>query len=295
MSMPEPFIDRLNPGERTAAFALVQTTMGELGDHLPHGILTPTGRDTSFEFLPPTLGTEKRLGALGTRKDLGDKPFRHAAFYLGQALRSLCGQDLTGMKPEEAALAVARLPVADVLYLVFARQALARDGVLQVSVPGCTACPAEYDSVNVQLSTVEVTRLPDEATRDNPPVVRLGLTRGFPFPAGKKVSTVLLKPPAWVDSLWPLTAGAANNSSVVNAALMGAAICGVDTCGLRQIPAQALDEIWPVDFEAINEALAEITPTPDLTVRFACPACGAEQSATLDWARADFFGRSSKR
>lgn len=290
MTMPEPFIKPLSPGERTEAFKLRHTTMGELGDHLPHGILTATGRETAFEFLPPTLGTEKRLGALRTRKDLADKPFRHAAFYLGQALRSLCGQDLTVLKVEEAALAVAKLPVADVLYLVFARQALARDGKLSLSVPGCSSCPAEYDAVNIDLASVEVTELPEDAGRDNPPLIRLGLVKGFPL-QGQKVSTVLLKPPAWVDSLWPLTAAAAQNNSVVNASLLGAAICGVDTCGLRQIPPQALDEIWPVDFEAINEALAEITPSPDLNVRFACPSCGAEQGAVLDWARADFFGR----
>lgn len=286
-------IEPAQPGEVHVSYEPTETTMNALGDRLPHGLLTPEGAQRDFEFRPPTMGTRKQLGALKGRKDLSKRPGMFVAYWLAHALRSLCGRDLAAMKEAEAALLVARLTYGDILYLIFRWQQLGAPDGLELPAEGCGKCGAPFSEVLVDVGTLTVGELPADASQANPPRARLGLTRGFPMGA-LKVSTVLLQPPTWMDTFWVLSTEQWSNTELIRAQLLKASVCGVDAAEVQAVPMSAIDELWPVDVRAIDEATSRVTPTPDLRIVVPCPECGTPNETALDWRSADFFSGSAR-
>lgn len=280
-------VETLPPGKTTHAYDLVKTTIDDLGTALPHGPLTH--RPTTVEFHPPTMGVQKRQGALRTRKDLAKRTGKMIPYFLAVAIKSAPGLGLTGDLDKDA-LAIARLTVGDVLHLLCLWQRVSRPKGLEIGVPGgCTSCGTEIGSVHVDIGTIEVTALPTEASPENPPIARVGLHLGFPL-QGKTVRTVLLKPAAWIDSFWGLTDEQWANPVLWRAASFQGSIIGNDVIDMPKIPMSALDELMPDDMDLIDEALAEISPTADLSVDVECPECKATVQTAVDWMNPDFFG-----
>ena len=300
-------ITPLPPGEHHASVHLVRTTLGELAGELPHGLLKPDGAPTTYAFNPPTVGTRKRLGALKGRKDLDQKPGMHTAYWLATALSHLDGVPMASLKIDEAALRVAQLTIGDILYLLFAWQHWSRPDGLPLTATGCGVCGHPFDQITVDLGTLEVMRLPragdqDEegaelppASLENPPLCRVGLHKGMPH-GDKHVQTVMLAPPKWVDTIYKVGKGQMHNNQLLRAVTLQAQIVaasGIER--MTRLPMEAIDELWPVDVEAIDRAAELVTPTPNLEVEVACPSetCDAINRTVLDWQEPVFFGSST--
>ena len=287
------------------------TTLGELDGELPHGFLKPDGTPTTYAFNPPTVGTRKRLGALKARKDLAAKPGMHTAYWLATALSHLDGQAMASTKLDAAALRVAQLTIGDVMHLLFAWQHWSRPDGLPLKATGCGVCGQPFDQITVDLGTLEVVRLPrdgdvypegheregepmESASADNPPLCRVGLHRGMPC-RDEHVQTVMVAPAKWIDTIYKVGQGQLHNGQLLRAITLQAQIvaaAGVER--MSRLPMEAIDELWPIDVEAIDAGAEEITPTPNLEVEVACPSetCSAVNRTVLDWQNPDFFGSS---
>ena len=303
--MSKEGIPGLEPGDIVSSHELVTTSMGGLSGELPHGLLNETGARRSFRFRPPTMGTRKELGAVKVRKDLKSWPGKMTAYWLATALAELCGE-AHGENIEDDALRVASLPAGDVLYMIMVWQHHTNPEGLPLVGYDCGRCGERFDNVLVDLSTMTTTRLPRDgdvfpddheregeamapSNRTDPPLARVGLKHGFPFPDGQIVKTVLVKPPTWSDSFWRMSRAQYENSEMITAFTLKATICGVDTCARRGVTDNAIDNIWPADVALISEAAGRVTPTPDVQILVPCPKCKQENITTLDWMSADFL------
>jgi len=308
----QPGLVPLNEGDDPIAnIELVPTTLGELGNTLPHGFLKDDGSPTTFEFNPPNMGTRKKLGALNLRKDLKKSQGKHTAYWLATALRELDGQKMSDLKLDAAALKVARLSAGDVLYLTMAYQYQTTPDGLQLDANGCGVCGQAFDSITVDLADLDVLRLPRPGdvypedhdlagepmpvpTTADPPRVRTRLRRGFEWPTGNQVHTVLVQPPTWSGTFWQVASTQMGNNMLLRAFTMKAAICGIEGSPAPKVTMEAIDQLWPFDVDAIDDAAEMVTPTPILAISVACPnpQCEAENHTMLDALDPVFSGRS---
>lgn len=284
----------LEPGKIEASHALVETTMAELGDRFPCGCRAH-GPLAGFGFKPPTLGTLKAIGELKSRqaKDL-NTPGKFGAASLVRALEAFDAK-ATSEGAEGAHVArLATYTVGDVLYLGFAWQAAREPDGIELRDQGCARCGEAFASIRLDVRTLKVRARPETVTEGEPLSARVGLRRGFTMPGGEKVSTVLVRPPSWSDTFWGLDEKGWQNEALVSAWTYKAAIAGTDADhgpGIRPvITMREIDQLWPEDGRLIDEALAKITPTPDLRVDVSCPECGADNLIGMAWQSADFFG-----
>lgn len=283
-------VEPLEPGQVESSIELEDVTLAELGGELAHGLITDGGVIRSYTFKPPTLGTRKQLGAIRGNPELRKHPGKLLAHWLGAALSELCGVDMTALKEAEAGMVAARLTVGDFLLLLFAWNQASHPEGLPLALSGCGKCGHPFDNVNVDLGTLQVSRLPLEGVGyDSPPLARVGLKTGFPW-KGDKVSAVLVRPPTWLGTYWTLSRQQWSNTELLTARIVRDCIVGTDVGG-RPNDA-ALDHMWPADINLIDEGMAEIAPTPDLQVTVECPACGASNNDQLDWQSVGFLGAS---
>lgn len=272
---------------------LVKRTLAELGDVLPHGRLEDMPNRTAFRFQPPTLGVRRRQGQVKANAKLQRNPARLLAAYLGAALHTLGGDDCRAWTDDQAIAKLGKLPVGDVLYLAMRWQALCFPDGAPLGDRQCGACGAEFGTVKVDLGTLEIDCLPDNA-RELAPVARVALREGFEVGAAERarpVRQVLVRPPAFGDVFYGLAAESMRNDELVGERLLRAAICGSDALGAdRGLPEGALDGLWPQDQRLLGQALELITPTPDLEIEITCPVerCRARNSEVLDWTAVGF-------
>lgn len=287
-------IPELPPGriETPEGIALEITTLNDLAGTLP-------GTGQSYRFKPPTVGTRKQLGMVQANQELAKYPARLAAHYLATALLDLGGQDLSAMKPDAAALAVAALPVGDVVALSLLWKGAGHPRGVNIGESRCGACNADFAEILVKLGELEAKAAPVDAgaggaRRLEDLVASVGLFQGFPYPTGKVARTVLVRPPRWIDTWWNLGRAGWNNPELIKAGLLRASIVAVDTGPVAILPETAIDGIWPEDQELIDHALDGITPGPVTTVSVTCPACKADNEAAIDWMAVGFTGGPSR-
>lgn len=269
------------------------TSLADLLGNLPHGTLQEGG--TPYTFRPPNLGTQKRLGAVAGNVELQKRPGRLAAYWLATALDSLAGEPMSG-KADADALRVARLPIGDLLTLMFAWQREAHPEGLALPGSSCGTCGADFGTVRVNLDTLQVNALPEGVGLERRPTALVGLHRGFPFPKDRIVRSVVVRPPAWIDTLWDVGRDGWNNPALIRARMFRAAIAAVDTIPAPSVPEAALDELWPQDADLLDDAIGQVSPGPDLEVFVDCPSpgCGERNRTILDWRTPGFFSSSSR-
>lgn len=278
-------IDPLPPGEVQTDAALVQTTLGARGPMLPLGLPGLLGV-TGFSLRPATVGLAKRLGALRERKDLKAKAGQLIAHLVGASLYSLGGQvfDQTPEGTAAAALAVSKLSAADVMYICLSI-ILEGGDPLHIDGGACHACATALGRIAVDVGTVETTTL--VGAHADLPRARVGLLRPLVTARGS-ATTVLLRPPTWGETFWDVPAADLGNGAAIQARLLLACVEATDSEAVPRILPGFLDDV-PVRLAAqIVAALEKITPTPDMRVEVACPACGAENARALPWQTAVF-------
>lgn len=287
-----PQVLTLAPGqsEIPEGLELEITTLDDLGGTLP-------GSGKAYRFRPPTVGTRKQLGMVQANGELKKYPARLVAHYLATALLELGGEDLAAMKPDAAALAVAALPVGDVIALSLAWKGAGKPRGVNIGEGRCGACNADFAEILVKLGELEAKAAPAApggARRLEDLVASVGLFQGFPYPAGKVARTVLVRPPRWIDTWWSLGRSGWENAELIRAALLRASIVAVDSGPMATLPESAIDGIWPDDQELIDQVLDRITPGPVTSVAVTCPSCSAENSAGIDWMAVGFTGGPSR-
>lgn len=268
-------------------------TLGEAEGELPLGLFDPeAGHVRTFRFNPPIMRTKQALGALKARKDLRKHPAKFISYYLAEALAELGPWDMNADRLKAAAR-VGRLSFGDTIYLLFAWQSVNRPGGFSLAGSGCGQCGNDFDSVKVDVGSLEVSTLPETDAdgnpwnHTNPPLAVVGLKRGAPF--GKdRVETLALTPAPW-SVLWGLGDVAFQNPDLRTALMIKGAGIGNDANDATTLPKTVVDELWPEDVDAIDNALGLITPTPDLRIEIECPECSARNQDVLDWSRPDFF------
>ena len=310
MTTPQPEMLPAEPDAIHLSHTLVRDTLGAMAGTLPHGFLKPDGGLTFYSFKRPDMHLRTRLGSLKERKDLQQYPGKHTAYWLALALADLDGEALP-LKPEQAALKVAQLTVGDILFLLFAWQHQSSRKGLQMSASGCGVCGASFDSIRVDLGTMEVLRAPragdtypegheragkpcDLVTPDTPLRARVGLYDPMPWDDAA-IQTLLLGPARWIDTFYKLGAGQLRNNDVLKAAIIRAQIVQMLGCPLPRPTSDMVGRLLPDDVNLIDEAAGQITPSPDLQVEIACPneTCSATNTTVLDWQSPAFFGVSS--
>ena len=272
---------------------LVKRTLAELGDVLPHGRLEDYPGRTAFRFMPPVLGVRRRQGQVKANTKLQRSPARMLAAYLGAALDTLGTDSCRAWTDDQAIERLGKLPVGDVLYLSMRWQALCYPDGAPLGDRQCGACGAPFGNVKVDLGTLEIDCLPDEA-RELRPVARVCLLHGFELGSPDKrraVAQVLVRPPSFGDVFYGLAPESMRNDELVGERLLRGAILGSDALGPdRGLPDGALDDLWPQDQRLIGRALELITPSPDLEIEIACPVdrCRATNSEVIDWTAVGF-------
>lgn len=276
-------LEHLDPGARRAEGELETLPLSELSDRLPYGAALS---EPTFLFSPPTFGTRKKQGAVRTRKDLARHPARATIYWLVAALRRLGGVDLPA-KEDEAALVVAKLSFGDVLFLLLRWQVESYPDGYPVGAASCGHCGGEMAGIRIDLGAAPITIRKGGA---GAVAVEVGLRRGFPVGRGT-VKVVRLEPPTFF-ALWNLGTEGWANPEALRGKLLADAIVATDLEGIDRVPEAALDELWPEDLALVDEALAAITPTPDLEVEVPCPHCGGKNSTTIEWRNIPFGARS---
>jgi len=286
-------IPSLQPGETSVSFELVETTLGELEGQLPHGFLTADGSRREVVFERATVALAKKRGELKQDQGLVKKTGQLFAHWLGMSISRLGQHDLAGERNmKQRALKVAELTFADFLFLMIAYHRAAKPGGYAMKGLSCGICGIDWPEVNVKFDTLKVSALPPDASLANPPLVRVGLHHGFEYPKGETVRTVLLKPPSFMTSVWPLTAQEWDNTVALGAALIEASVVQVDTVDIgkfMKLPPGIIDTWMEEDLNLCNEALGRITPTLDLRLDVQCPSCGELNEALVDWRSPGFM------
>lgn len=272
---------------------LINTTMGELGDQLPHGILLPDGSlARRFTLNRPKLAIQKRLGQLRTDGRLRERPGEHACHWLSIALESLEGHDLDKLSRTEAATLLGKLTAGDVIYLLYRWQRLARPEGVSLGECTCGHCGQIMGEVVADLDSMGVVAVPPE--HRGGVTARVGLEVGIPL-SGQTVRTVVVRAPSWLGSYWRMRRQTWDNSELATSYMLQAAIVGTDVSDADAVPQESVDELEPIDQRLIDRALDKITPTLDLRLTVPCPAghCGRINEVSLDWRGLDFFGGRS--
>lgn len=291
--MPIPTRDHaLDPTSNVSELAL--RALGDAPNTLPLGLFHgEAGHVSTFEWNPPVVRTKKRLGALKARKDLKRHPAKFVSYYLATALSKLGPWDLNALKVEEAARLVSLLSFGDTIYLLFSWQGINQPDGFKLVGSGCGQCGQPFDEVLVDAGSLEVSQLPPTDVDGNPwtatnrPLAVVGLSKGAPF-GPETVKTLGLSPAPW-NVLWSLGETAFTNPDLRAALMIKGSGCANDANDATVIPDGLVDELWPQDVQAIDNALGLVTPTPDLRIVVPCPNCGAENQDVLDWSRPDFF------
>ncbi len=270
--------------------------LADLGNKLPSGAFTAGARVRTYDFNAPTMGLRKRLGAVASRKDLGNWPGRKIAYWLAVALRELGGvpmaTEASGKALDEAALRVAALPAGDVLALVVGWHRATKPSGFPLGTSGCGVCGAAFDKITVDLGDLETEEYPAAADTEEP-IGSVGLIHGFPI-AGVTAKTVAVRPPSWLGTFWRLSVDQWRNDELVKATLVEVAIVANDAVDIPRVPSASVDEMLPEDVDLIDAALKRLMPSPSLAIEVECPSCGARNATSIDWQDPDFFSGSSR-
>lgn len=270
----------MEPGKIEASIKLEPTTIGQMVNQLPTGKNVEGSLERGFEFLPMNMGLRKRVGALQGRKDLRGRAGKMICFVLGKSLKTLCGQDMRQKSDDERALMVAQLPVGDVFYLAFCRYHHAHKKGFPLGQFECGTCGASLASVRVDISTMELSKVPD-GVDGSKMSCHVGLVDGFDF-NGDRYEEIRLKSPRWLDFLWKLTDEQANNGPLIESVLIEASVSGTNIKEGR-LAEQAIDELTPDDVDLISKGLDAVVPQVDAHVEFECPSCGSETTIEVPW------------
>lgn len=278
------------PGTCEVSHALESTTMAELGDVFPCGFDKPDGAPTSFAFRTPNMGVRRSLGEIRSRKDLQKFPGRATAYWLARALASLDGRPMESYGTEDArALAVAALGVGDVLYAMLSWHRLCHPRGFPVAGAACRFCGKAWESVLIDLGTLDVKRRPQAATQAEPLAARLALRSPLELPDSRKIGTLFLVPGSWLAVFWNVTRLGWENPENILGNTFRAALAGSDV--VPMVPPDLVDQLMPDDCDALDAAIDEITPTPDMLTDVTCPECEHESRLAVNWRSADFLGQ----
>lgn len=286
----------LDPGsDPVASLTLVETTVGELGDTFPGGVLNDKGTPTSYQLLPPTIGTRRRLGELRGRKDLKGKPGQFLAEWGATACASLDDADLSVAKKGAGALSVSKLQVGDVIHLLLmARmQSTADEGRIDLPGRSCARCGHDLAGAGAAIGELSCKRWPrgsepGAVTRGTPALVRCSLRYGIEVLPGKVARTVMLRPGTWGEIMWPLPEEAFGNPVAIAINAIRAGICGCEIDGAPindggRLTIDQVEAMRETDLDRIDAALQLVSPTPDLEIEIDCPKCGHATTIDLDW------------
>lgn len=300
--------EALTPGAVVVSHELVKCEVGSILGTVPGGKLTADGSATSYELRPPIVGVKRKLGELRSRKDLKDKPGRYVAEWLAIACSAIGDVNLEGAAAGAGALAVCRLHVGDVLFLMLASRLHASEDKLGLPDLECPHCDAEITGASVPVTDLEVMRFPRPADEEvivngathfvsvgNPPLARVGLKHGVDLGNGKRAYTLLFRSPLWGDTMWGLSGAQWANPTEIGVRTILGTCCGCELEGVAltdagRLTLEQLDGMHERDLELCEEAINRISPTPILAALLDCPACGKEIPTAIDWRVPGFFG-----
>lgn len=286
--------DPLTPGSFRASLSLPETTLAELGDLLPHGLVDGATLHRTFRLRRPTMGLQKQVGALRSDAAAARRPGTMFLRFLALVVESIGSVDVGALKAGPAEELLGRLTVGDTLYLGFAWQRARSPRGMPLGAIDCGGCGQSLSAVRVDVGTLATTHLPVDLAAADLPRAEVALWEPLPRSAGAPVDSVTVRSPAWGLAFGRLGVegfrnGAAMQSRTFAAAIVGARAGGQELAGVSEAQ---LDELLPDDVRLLDDAIASVTPTLDLTVEVACPHCGAVNRDKLDWQTEGFFRAS---
>ncbi len=264
-----------------------------LRDILDDGVL-PSSKAT-FEFLRVNMGLLEDMGALMTDppKALRSRPGELPLHWIARGLKTFRGAEVEQTKKgrAETVLALGKLPVGDVLCLLFGFHAQASRRGLRIHGPGeCEAagCSADIHEVRADVGTMRVNVPPT----DEPLHARVGLWDGVEL-GGRHATTLIVGCPEWRRAIGDLTAQEWRSGGGATR-MLHAGIVGTDTDAGMITYDQCRAGMTPDDAEPTFAALELVTATPECEVRAACPECGHEHVIPINWRSPGFFDRRTR-
>ncbi|TET51089.1 MAG: hypothetical protein E3J64_07425 [Anaerolineales bacterium] len=263
----------------------VSKPLSEHGSGLPIGVLDQNGqcrRDVALR--PWKFKQEKALGAL-----LGDE--FNLVQYVEAAIGEMCTQlgphSFETMKPEERAVILSQMWMADVFFVYLLIRVKSLGNLLSLKLK-CPHCGAPFDHT-ADLDTVEIRSV----ERVENAQWRYDVQRPFKI-RGKAAEKLLIGPARW-SSLAQMSGDARNFGDLKEAILLGS-ICEVAGHGEMALVPDELDDMEKVDIETLTLEVDKHSVGPDMSVEGTCKSksCRKDYTIAIEWSNRDFFAPSSR-
>lgn len=257
-----------------------------------HGRKTAVGPHQAVEFAPIDLAWRAEVGRLvETDLSLEQRLGRRMGLYLALAVTRLGGEDLTAITLEDRLQRIARLRLADMMYLGMLRLAEQHGGVVQV--PAGDPCPTCGHSLPPVID-LDLRRL---QVRVAPEVPRTVYTLQDPWSVnGARAETITVEAPTIASSVLPMQDKDFQVGILRELAWVAAGVVEVNGAPMRltaqQLSARDADGhgISDRDWAGLAAAFEGVFCGPSDHVDYQ-HTCGAVIPMEVGWV-SGFFGRS---
>lgn len=257
-----------------------KTTLGEWGQKLPVGIVEGEKFNREFSFRELEFGVERKIQEICAKEKVKTNG-PQATVVLSQLLTSIGGQKLDPESPAATRAVLAKLYLADIMYMWLWARRMSCGKDLEVNFP-CTNEKCEfiedpspvYDLDSFDIQTAEnVSELRGQWTAKTPYEIR-----------GQTVNAFRLQP-----ATWSVYMSADSMGAETDAKLLLAGICGTDKHESIMLTDQEINHFRRPDYVGLTMAINKLTFGPKLVVEHQCPKCEKMDKMFLDWSYDSFF------
>jgi len=206
---------------------------------------------------------------------------------IGEMCTRLGPHNLEAMKPEEQAVVLSQMWMADVffIYLLIRRRSLGRLLPLKLA---CPHCGVKFD-YTTDLDTVEIRSV--ERVEDAQ--WEYEVRRPFEI-RGKLAERLLMGPGRW-SSLAQMPGNPRNFGDLKEGIILGS-IREVAGHGPMALVGGELDDMEKEDIEVLPREIDEHSVGPDMSVEGVCgsSSCRKDYTVAIEWGNRDFFAPSSR-
>lgn len=270
----------------------VKTTMKEQGPRLPVGILDGTALHKDIITKRWTTKEERELGELIA-------PDASMAEHVSIVVANMCSKlgphDLDAMKPEQKAVAISTMYMADVFYAYawLRKKTMGNKLRLEISCPRA-GCGVSFPYTGL-LDTIEVVTVEDiddilwTYKLEDPVKLRK-----------KDVTHFQMAYPKW--TVMEQAKGSTNEAEVKAMTIQGSIVGLNDDNEPVALVMSEIDELSKIDFEQIQEGINDHFLGPKMGIEGACEksVCttykrgGFKFTFPINWGYKDFFGATSR-
>jgi hypothetical protein len=261
------------------------TTLAELGETLPTGIVSGEQLLKEFSTRDYRFTEEKELGKIISR-DTDIMMTRYINKVIAYMVLDVGGKNFREMKQSEKLFALSGMFAGDVLYMYTYLRYKSMGNELVIDIK-CDNCGEKIKNFVADLSTVNVDVIDDPEDLDG---ITHTLKDGVTI-RGIHCMTAKIKPTPWTI-IEKKTGGM--NPGRLKEETIKCSVTGFEEQDEHfPIGPTDLNEMTKRDIETLTNKITIVSAGPDMRINDECPECGAQLDTRIDWEHYRFFDGSS--